>query len=79
MWIWQNVDVAECGCGRMWMWQNVDVAKCGCGRMWMWQNVDVAECGRGHSWPNLSYYPGIFLGRLRKIMKIFSKRLGFTN
>jgi hypothetical protein len=32
--MWQNVDVAECGFGRMWMCQNVDVAECGCGSMW---------------------------------------------
>jgi len=41
--------------------------------------MDGVECGRGHSWHNLSYYPGIFLGRLRKIMKIFSKRVGLPN
>jgi hypothetical protein len=41
--------------------------------------MDVAECGRGLSWPNLSYYSGIFLGRIKKVMKIPSKRIGFSN
>jgi hypothetical protein len=24
-----------------WMWEDVDVGRCGCGKMWMWEDVDV--------------------------------------
>jgi hypothetical protein len=42
-------------------------------------NYEMKWCGRKRSWPNIKYYPGIFLEKLRKTTKDLSQDMRSTD